>query len=524
LLAYVHARVAAAGGAGEEASHGYAAALALAPGNDVLAARALTEGLASGDETLALNAARIADAAGKLSPDGRFLLAGEALKGGRWPAADAEIGKLGGDEIFSFAVPLLRAWEAVGTGKGDPLALLEGTKGNALGAAYAPEQGALILLALGRTAEGQAALQPLLKDEGLHSARLRIAAASILAGKGDRAGAEAMLRGDSVILLRARQSLAAKGKLDGAIATPAAGTADLLLRIAVDLNAQQVPELALSFARIATFLAPDNSEAWLLSAELLSARGRSDAALAALSRVAAGDPMAENAAERRLVILTTAGRKDEAVALARAAAAKAPDSLEAWLRLGDILTQTEHYGDSADAYTRALALAGDGVQAGHPRWTLLLLQGNALTQAGKWPQARAALEEAYKLAPHEPVVLNYLGYSQLERRENVAEAERLIREASRLQPDDSSITDSLGWALYIKGDVPQAVELLEKAAQGQPADASINEHLGDAYYAAGRRYEARYAWRAALLYAEGKATERLRAKIDTGLKPDLAAP
>jgi Flp pilus assembly protein TadD len=122
------------------------------------------------------------------------------------------------------------------------------------------------------------------------------------------------------------------------------------------------------------------------------------------------------------------------------------------------------------------------------------------------------------------VVLNYLGYSQLEHRQNVAEAERLIREASALQPDDSAITDSLGWALYVKGDVPQAIGLLEKAAQGQPADSSINEHLGDAYYTAGRHYEARYAWRAALLYADGKAQTRLKAKIDGGLRPDLSAP
>jgi Flp pilus assembly protein TadD len=66
--------------------------------------------------------------------------------------------------------------------------------------------------------------------------------------------------------------------------------------------------------------------------------------------------------------------------------------------------------------------------------------------------------------------------------------------------------------------------LLERAAQGQPTDAAIAEHLGDAYYSAGRRFEARYVWRAALTYAEGKAADRLRSKIDAGLRPDLAAP
>ena len=102
---------------------------------------------------------------------------------------------------------------------------------------------------------------------------------------------------------------------------------------------------------------------------------------------------------------------------------------------------------------------------------------------------------------------------------------RLVAEASRLQPDSAEITDSLGWAHYVRGDYPKAIELLERAARGEPSDAAINEHLGDAYYSAGRRYEARYAWQAALVYAEDDdASKRIRSKLDLGLRPELAAP
>jgi Flp pilus assembly protein TadD len=155
---------------------------------------------------------------------------------------------------------------------------------------------------------------------------------------------------------------------------------------------------------------------------------------------------------------------------------------------------------------------------------LWLLKGGALEQANRWPEAKAALQKAYELAPQQPLVLNYLGYAQLERRENVEASMALISEASRLQPDSAEITDSLGWAFYLRGNIPAAIPLLEKAAAARPDDAEINEHLGDAYYAAGRRYEARYAWQAALLGAETGDAERLRAKIDTGLTPKLAAP
>ena len=46
----------------------------------------------------------------------------------------------------------------------------------------------------------------------------------------------------------------------------------------------------------------------------------------------------------------------------------------------------------------------------------------------------------------------------------------------------------------------------------------ISEHLGDAYWMSGRRIDARYAWRNALVQSDGDVAERLKAKIDFGLK------
>jgi Flp pilus assembly protein TadD len=111
------------------------------------------------------------------------------------------------------------------------------------------------------------------------------------------------------------------------------------------------------------------------------------------------------------------------------------------------------------------------------------------------------------------MVLNYLGYAQVERGENLVSARVLIEKAARLQPDDASITDSLGWAWFRAGDTTRALPLLERAAQARPGSAVVNEHLGDAYWAVGRRYEARYAWRAAALAATGNEAARIAAKL-----------
>jgi tetratricopeptide (TPR) repeat protein len=524
LTAYMRARAADGSGAAEQAARNYGAALALAPANEVLAARALSQAIAAGDRGLALQAARVLDSAGKLAPDGRLLLVGDAFRTKRWKEAQVQIERLEQDEVFSFMTPLLRAWLAQGSGKGKPLTLLEATSGNALASAYASEHRPLLLIAGGKAKEGALALEPLLEDESIRSQRLRIAAAATLVRKGSRTEALAILKGDSDALVEARKRIGSGQRLGGEILTPAAGMAELVGRMALDLNGQEVPQLALSFARLATFLAPESAEAWLIAADLLAGQGRHEAALAALARVPRDDVFAGNAAERRMAVLVEADRTSEALAEARQAVAERPSEIDNWSRLGDILGQSRNHREAAAAYGKALDLVKTGAGTRNPLWALWLLRGSALTQAGDWAAGKTALEEARRLAPDQAVVLNFLGYSQLERRENLAEAEKLIGEASRLQPDDAAITDSLGWAHYVRGDVGKAIELLERAAQGQPADAAIGEHLGDAYYSAGRRFEARYAWRAALHHAEGPAADRLRTKIDTGLRPDLAAP
>jgi Flp pilus assembly protein TadD len=148
---------------------------------------------------------------------------------------------------------------------------------------------------------------------------------------------------------------------------------------------------------------------------------------------------------------------------------------------------------------------------------MYLQTGGALDQAGNWPEARAALQKAVEMAPNEPLALNYLGYAEIEHGEDLAAAQKMLEKASALKPGDPAITDSLGWAYFKRGSPAKALPLFERAVQGQPADVTINEHLGDAYWKTGRFYEARYAWRAAAVNAEGKDKNRLLAKIENGL-------
>ena len=495
--------------------------MAAEPSNDALAAQALRQAIAAGAWPLAATAAARLERTGTLPVEGLLWKLSEAALRRDWRAATAAADRLEATGAFGSVMPVVRAWIAFGARRSDSLAML-GASNDAAARTYIDEHRALLMLAL-RRREGAGAIAAAAGDAGGRAQRLRLAGAARLAEFGERDAAIALLTGEEEPIRAGRRLLEARRTIPAAVDTAAEGLAELFARVAVDLQRERVTPLALALARLSTHLAPDNSETWLVVAELLAAGEQTGAALAALGNVPADDPFGGVARATRAQLLVRGGDLATALAEARAAAEAPEAGVPEIVRYADLLAEAKRHGEAAPLYARAVAMREAGAP-GADLWLLHLLHGSALEEAGRWPEAKAALQAAHRIAPAEPQVLNYLGYAQLERRENLDVAEALIREASRLQPDDASITDSLGWALFRRGKTVEAIAVLERAAAADPRQAAISEHLGDAYWAAGRRVDARYAWRAALLHAAPDEAARLTVKLDTGLTPAVAAP
>jgi Flp pilus assembly protein TadD len=176
--------------------------------------------------------------------------------------------------------------------------------------------------------------------------------------------------------------------------------------------------------------------------------------------------------------------------------------------------ERDRYGDAEPIYSDLIA--GDA-----QNWRLFFARGAAREHLGRWPEAEADLRHALDLQPEQPDVMNYLGYSWVDRGEHLQEAMQMIRRAVELRPDSGAIVDSLGWAYFRMGDYDQAIEHLERAVALMPADATLNDHLGDAYWRAGRRIEARFQWQRALSY-EPADRAAIEAKLANGLPPTPA--
>ncbi|WP_414900389.1 tetratricopeptide repeat protein [Sphingomonas flavalba] len=522
--AYVHARLADATGETEIANRSYAELIDQRPDDVVLASRAYRQAMTTGDITLALRAAAPLDRAGVLPADGRLLLFVSALRVKDWPAAERITDRIASDGNFDFLVPMLRAWVAFGAKRGDPVAMLDAAPASALGGAYRPAQRILLQLALGRYDDAQLEARALAATGTAHAGELRLSAAATLAAQGRKDTALSLLDGDAPALVRARTMVAAGKAPVPPVIDARGGTAWLFARLAADIGARAPSPGAIAIGWLALALAPDDDATLLLVGRMLAAGDDDEwpgvddaAALMLVERANPDGPFAAAREQIRVGLLMQADDKAAALNEALTLAGRPEATLADFARLGDIYTRLGRHGEAADAYGRAVALAGADSRASALMWSLYLLYGGALDRAGDWKRALPMLEKAVALAPQEAHALNYLGYSKLEKKQDIANATALVKRAAALKPDDPAIADSLGYAYYLGGDFPRAIQALERAVAGQPTDPTINEHLGDAYWKAGRRFEARYAWRAAMATADGDDHARLADKLERGL-------
>ncbi len=520
LHGYVLGRAAYSGDALEDAARFFESAYSQDPQAPNLAQRAFELAVASGDRKRAFAMATDLHAKGKKNPELAIILLSDAVLKKDWAGAAAVKDDLSSAGYAAVAVPIIEAWIAFGRGDIQAaLTRLDPSEFTGFTRSYIAEQRAHMLAASGRWAEAAAAYSALRASSPSGISFIRQGEADAVAQMGDRKKALAILDGNEPPTVAARERLLA-GKRIGALAPDSRrGLSWMAARLAADLARDRPVPLALLFARTATFLAPEAPAGWLIVGDIL-ARGRQrEAALAAYAQVPAKDALEETAQARRADVLELLGRNMEAgVLLVEATEAEGAAS-DAWVRLADWHRRAERFAPAIAAYSRSIELTPDSANS----WGLWFLRGSMKERAGDWPGAEVDFREALQRSPDEPVVLNYLGYSLLDRGSKLPEASKMIEKAASLRPADGGIVDSLGWSQYRQGQFAEAVITLEKAADLEPTDSTVSEHLGDAYWRTGRLIEARFRWRAAMsMEPDTKQRAGLLAKVDYGLDAALA--
>lgn len=311
---------------------------------------------------------------------------------------------------------------------------------------------------------------------------------------------------------------AESSKTQRIIDKPEKGLSEAMFSIAATLR--QGPagvDLAHIFICLSIYTNQDYDLAKLLLADILESREMFDDANRIYDSISPEYESYLTAQVKKSANLTVGKKYAEAVEVLRDLARIYPDNYQVMLDLADNLRMLKKYDEAIKYYDKALEFAGDSDAR---KWITNYALGVAYEKSGQWQKAEESLQKALRLSQNHFLVLNYLGYTWIEKGINVDEAFSMVVDAYNQSPNDGHITDSMGWALYRLGYYAKAVEFLERASEMEPANALISDHLGDAYWQAGRKIEAKFQWNHAIVLKgdlDEVNVEEVERKLENGM-------
>lgn len=190
-----------------------------------------------------------------------------------------------------------------------------------------------------------------------------------------------------------------------------------------------------------------------------------------------------------------AGRLDAAEQEFRRAVALNPENYEAYLQLGQLQAAR---GRQSEAVAEVDRLLEKDANFGPAH----LLRAYFSDAAGNQPAAiegyRKCLEVFPEGDPAWAVAANNLAWLLASRGENLTEALSLAQRARRIDPENPSYADTLGWIHYLMGNYILAVDQLEFAVNHGKQGPQHYYRLGLAYHKKGDAMRAKQALRRAL--------------------------
>jgi tetratricopeptide (TPR) repeat protein len=450
----------------------------------------------------------------------RVVVATEALKNRRYAAAIRELDQLGADTFEGITGSILRAWALTGDGRFDEaVSSLDAIADGGL-EEFLVFHRAIMAEVAGQSQEAQDEIAQSLETDP-YTADVVEAYARIFgaAGRFDEA-LDAIVAFEAQglthpVITALKEQLANKQRPGLFADSVQAGAAQMFHSVGLAFAREGTTDISLVLERLAQFLDPKNDTIPIVIGQLYDGAGQHEIANALYEALPATSLLKPMATVRVADNLDAMGDRTEAIRRLTNIATTNPNDLDAISVLGDLLRADKQYQASADAYTRALAVTGGSSPAD---WRFYYVRGIAYERSDQFPLAEKDFLRALELNPNQPQVLNYLGYSWVDKGMNLDRALGMIEKAIEGSPNDGYIIDSLGWAYYRLGRYDEAVQKLEQAAVLRPVDPEINDHLGDAYWRAGRTLEAQFQWKvASAMDTEGNVKKRIEPKLKGGL-------
>jgi len=269
------------------------------------------------------------------------------------------------------------------------------------------------------------------------------------------------------------------------------------------------PDAALpKLARAAELTGDTRPTPKLKLADALLERGQLDEAAKHFAAVAKAHPDEPQALLGIGRVALAREQLEEALQPLKRAAASPPTARAAFALIAGIQHRLGNSAAAAEASRRVAALPREpamadpfvgeisALQTGMQAW---LTRADRLFRAGKAREAMALLERTVATYPDSATPWRILGQARLNEK-NYPAAEKALRKALELAPNESVIHYTLGSVLAVQGRLREAADAFRKSAELWPAYAPAHFHLAQSLERSGKRAEAIEEYRIATQY------------------------
>ena len=185
--------------------------------------------------------------------------------------------------------------------------------------------------------------------------------------------------------------------------------------------------------------------------------------------------------------------------------------------IANFYKNAKKYEEAIDYYTQIISSLSDKSDM---KSDLLYRRGGSYERIGNYEKSDEDLLHSLRINPDDAYALNYLAYSWLERDYKIDEAFQMLEKAYAAKSEDPYIIDSIGWAYYLIDNYVEAEKYLKRAVELMPEDPIVNDHYGDILWKLNRKIQARYFWNNVLSFddTDENIRKNINIKIIEGLK------
>ena len=217
------------------------------------------------------------------------------------------------------------------------------------------------------------------------------------------------------------------------VADPAEGLAEVFFGIGDALTSEGGVDIGTIYLQLALRLKPEFPIAQMTLAEVYEDAKQYNLSNQSYGMIGEDSPLWSSVVIRKAFNLNAAKRVDEAKELLDYLLKQEPTNIAALEAQGNIMRSHKNFKEAVRYLSLAIKHIDKPEQAD---WKYFYSRGVSYERLGNWKSSEKDLLKALKLNPNQPLVLNYLGYSWVDKGMHLKQAMGYIRRAVQEKPDD----------------------------------------------------------------------------------------